>query len=109
MSIQPKKKVIDDFKRDTEAVNRLNRLATEGYMLVSIALDKIQQVNDELLTRGLLLGETKHKSKKILAALDEFVSEMNRYVPTKAMKEDFMRRFDQCRTMFDDILENVPD
>lgn len=109
MSIQPKKKVIEDFKRDTEAVNRLNRLATEGYMLVSIGLDKIQQVNDELLERGLLLGETKYKTKKILAALDEFVSEMNRYVPTKEMKEDFMRRFDQCRTMFDDILENVPD
>ena len=109
MSFTPKKKVIDDFKRDTEAVNRLNRLATEGYMLVSIALDMIQQVNDELLTRGLLLGETKYKTKKILAALDEFVSEMNRYVPTEEMKRDFMKRFDECRTMFDDILENVPD
>ena len=109
MSIQPKKKVIEDFKRDTEAVNRLNRLATEGYMLVSIGLDKIQQVNDELLERGLLLGETKYKTKKILAALDEFVSEMNRYIPTEEMKRDFMQRYDQCRTMFDDILENVPD
>ena len=67
MSIQPKKKVIEDFKRDTEAVNRLNRLATEGYMLVSIGLDKIQQVNDELLERGLLLGETKYKTKNSIA------------------------------------------
>lgn len=108
MSFTPKKKVIDDFRRDTEAVNRLNRLATEGYMLITIAVDKIQQVNDELLERGLLLGETKHKTKLIIEDLDKFCAEMNRYVPTKAMKEDFMRRFDQCRTMFDDILENVP-
>ena len=109
MSIQPKKKVIEDFKRDTEAVNRLNRLATEGYMLITIAVDKIQQVNDELYKRGLLLGETKHKTKVIMEDLDGFCAEMNRYIPTEEMKRDFMRRFDQCRTMFDDILENVPD
>jgi len=105
MSIQPKKKVIEDFRRDTAAVNRLNRLATEGYMLITIAVDKIQQVNDELYERGLLLGETKHKTKIILEDLDKFCSEMNRYIPTEEMKRDFMKRYDQCHSMFDDILE----
>lgn len=102
MSIQPKKKVIEDFRRDTEAVNRL---ATEGYMLITIAVDKIQQVNDELYKRGLLLGETKHKTKVIMEDLDKFCAEMNRYIPTEEMKRDFMQRYDQCCRMFDDILD----
>lgn len=30
---------------------------------------------------------------------------MNRYIPTEEMKRDFMKRYDQCHSMFDDILE----
>lgn len=74
-------------------------------MLITIAVDKIQQVNDELFKRGLLLGETKHKTKIIMEDLDKFCAEMNRYIPTEEMKRDFMQRYDQCCRMFDDILE----
>lgn len=101
----PKKQLIDAFKQDTEAVERCNRRAQTAHLLLLMAADNIHDLNDELRQRGLICGQTQQKASRLKKDIDNYLNDLQSYIPTREMKMQICKMYDRIRDKFEDIFE----
>ena len=92
--MQPKKKLLERAKKDG-ATDKINRLVSAAYILISEAYLLHCDAEDELYKYGLQIGETKFLLMAVKRTMQKYFDEIKKLVSSEEQKNYYFSDLDK--------------